>query len=117
MGSKTTKATGQEVLTPTDWATWSAVRWASDMIEIIGLTPGAVGNARGVADPHALRVVQLAAAVGDRRRRVRAHPAGTHLVRGEAGDVERAVGRLLDAAEEGIEVVAPAASGRDRRAA
>ena len=47
-----------------------AVRWASDMIEIIGFTPGRGRERRRVADPHALGVVQLAAAVRHRLRRI-----------------------------------------------
>ena len=60
---------------------FAAVRWASDMIEIIGFTPGAVGKAE--ASPiHTPGVsCSCAAPVGDRLGGIRAHPAGAHLVR------------------------------------
>ena len=82
------------------------------MIVIIGLVPEDVGNALAVADPHALRVVQLAPRVGDARLRVLAHPAGAHLVRAEEPEAAGPQRDALPARDALVEVVAVAPARR-----
>ena len=56
-------------------------RSASDMIPIIGLTPGASGSADASPTHTPLHVVELAPPVSDGRRGIRPHAGAAHLVR------------------------------------